>query len=45
MKVLYISRVLNDLNGPFKNMGRKIFVKFLRSRSLEFCADCQIFAK
>ena len=30
------------VNGPFKNTGlAKVFVKFLRSHSLDFCADCQ----
>ena len=28
------------VNGPFKS--RKIFVKFLGSRSLEFCADVSV---
>ena len=31
------------VNGPFKNTGlEKIFVKFLGSRSLDFCADVSV---
>ena len=42
-----ISRVVN---GPFKNTGRKICLKFLGHRSRDFCAnvsvsETQIFAR